>query len=841
MLVHSFFQNAYLVMFIYALNWPRYWNWYFPCLALALILNAVWFRTVDPKQKQFLLSYSPILIGTSIFLNLTGYSFSTYAIAVLIAISSKYILRVGGKNVFNPSCFAVLCLSAYGEGLRVSPHTPGMSPYWILFIVMGGLLTSTVNRRVIASLSYVAGLIFFCAIFYLAGSKYAPIYAFSLTSYLGCLFTFHVLTDPQTSPSKPLEQAAFGVLIGGFDAIFRLLQITESNFVALALSSGLYALWRERQEIAAFWHKNRAPILLRAVPLTALAIVVVGGMRFGYYPKPTEDVFHSEAFASTQSSLKTPAPLHYEEVGETVKFGCAADFNEQGIRTAKHIPDGEAPFPGVAVADYDGDGFPDAMISGREFCLLHNDHGQRFVDVTAQVGLAGQNLAMASFFDLHGQGRQDIFAVTFFGEFRVFENAGDHYVDVTGKMRLPKYNLGEVRSINFLDYDRDGYVDVMISNFPGHKLNDSWRFVDLAFELPKKNFLFKNHGGEFFTDETDALGLRSDEYTHVIGISDMNGDGYPDLFIANDFGRDRILFNRNGRFFEDVSRRTLGNVESRNSMNAEFGDIDNSGRLALYSTNVSLARFRHGMNSLWTNDGTGNFEDKADDFNVGRCGFAWGAKYIDASLDGHLDIFVASGMLQGDTHIWYPYSTWTEIPFWARSLPLLHAIFPRDFDLGGHERNCFFWHHDGTFTDIASEIGLSGDVNGHTVALTDFDNSGRQMILLGGIDTQMRAYRPVLNGNPHWVGIKLVGENQNRDALGARVSVMGRPTYLKELYSGNSPSSQSDSRLVFGLGANAAPVDLEVVWPSGNKQVFHSLQADAYYTLTENSSKSAQR
>lgn len=270
-------------------------------------------------------------------------------------------------------------------------------------------------------------------------------------------------------------------------------------------------------------------------------------------------------------------------------------------------------------------------------------------------------------------------------------------------------------------------------------------------------------------------------------------------------------------------------------MNAEFADVDATGHQDLYVTNISLGRLRNGMNIFWKNKGDGRFENQANDYGIGRCGFAWGAKFLDVDHDGYLDLFVVSGNQAGQQSIWFPLLIWGMVPNFLKASPLIAKEFPKNGEYAGRQQKCFFWRHNGRFLDVADAVGLGDKGESRSVALIDLDNSGNTAVLTGNFrGPPVSLYRPVLKIKNHWIGFNLVGSTSNRDAFGAKISLIEpKNSYTKEIYPGNVVAAQSDKRAVFGLGKDTAPVTAEVWWPSGTHQKISGLAPDSYHTIVE--------
>ena len=823
-----FSQFTYFLICIYMLGWSRYWHWYLGAISLSFLLNGVAFYFLASRDRgKFLVSLSPVIIATSISLFVTCYSFFSYFLPVTIAILSKFLIRVDGRHIFNPTSIALITLVAYGEGVYSVPVVMGTNPKWLIYFLLMGTATTFFAGRIVASYTYIAIFAALQGALLLLGDPSSMIHLASLMSVASLLFVFHFFTDPKTSPANRLEQVYFGGMIAVFDVILRQAEVMASPLVALTLTSSFFALVKA----------SRSATFSRFLPIGTVATILIFGMTWGYFPPPRANIYGYGIYQPTESHAEEKAPFEFEdETRETGLdyLGVASITTVRGKDKGKSLAFNYLNAPGIAVGDFDRDGYADILSVGDDygFFLMKNEGGRKFADVTERAGLGDlqrRPMLRAFFFDYNNDGYLDIFAVDGRNRFLLAENQ-------RGKFAAPKplpgdvaRNSGVIKSIGFVDYDRDGFLDVILANFPAV-------LDDTAPKAPKpapKTYVLKNHGGKYFSDESVALGFSGADFNHVIGISDMNEDGWPDLYYANDFNRDRLFLNQGGKRFQEQTRSILGPIRGRAGMGAEFADIDENGHQSLYVSQASTGRFRHGQNYLWQKQTDGTFANVADDYGLGRCGFSWGAKFMDPDLDGKLDLFVASGLKSGNKPIWFLSGIWNTIPNFLKSNLEVLKFLPEDADNAGHQRSCFFWNRDRKFTDVAPTVGLGDVIDGHSVVLIDMDNSGTQSVVVGSFRNSLHIFRPRLESKPNWLGIRLRGTSSNREGLGAKVSLLGRKAAVREAYFNNSVASQSDPRLVFGLGKESGAMDVLVQWPSGKQQTVKALTPNRYHEIVE--------
>jgi hypothetical protein len=287
--------------------------------------------------------------------------------------------------------------------------------------------------------------------------------------------------------------------------------------------------------------------------------------------------------------------------------------------------------------------------------------------------------------------------------------------------------------------------------------------------------------------------------------------------------------------FADESGKSGVQSYGRNAMNAEVADFDNTGNFGVYSTNVTLPGMSLAGNVLWRGNGRGQFENAAFQAKVNSCGWSWGAKFLDLNRDGWLDLFVTSGYWKGrsDKSYYYPLSTANALPVF---LAKFQDIYPptRDYSHSDTNKNCVFLRHGQTFVDVSEQAGASVASLGKGVAVIDFDNDGTEDVIVTSTAGRPLLFKNTVKGSSHWIGLKLHGRRQNRDAWGSIVSlVTADGPQMRELYPANGFKSESDSRLYFGLGEQTKISKMEVTWPDGHKQRLKNYKIDHYQDVTE--------
>jgi hypothetical protein len=530
--------------------------------------------------------------------------------------------------------------------------------------------------------------------------------------------------------------------------------------------------------------------------------------------------------------LITPATLILLAADEPVRFtdvtvSAGIKFTHNSGRAGKKwLP--ETMGAGCAFFDADGDGWLDILlINGKDWtsrgrrstaALYRNNHDGTFTDITKGSGLDieiyGLGVAIA---DYDNDGREDVY-ITALGGDRLFHNdGGGHFRDVTRESGA--VNDGFAASAAWFDYDRDGKLDLFVANYVQWKpASDLWCSLDGSTKsyctpesykgmAPK---LFHNLGGGKFEEVSAKAGL-ADATSKSLGVAvfDFNGDGWPDLFVANDTQPNKLYRNlHDGRFKEEGVAAGVAFGEdgvARGAMGVDAADYDRSGR-----PHLIVGNFSNQMLGLYHNEGNGLFVDEAPRSTVGRSSLltlAFGLFFFDYDLDGYPDIFAANGHIEEEIGRVQPKIQYQELPL------LLHNAMKGRFD----QVNAF-----------TKPIVARGAAYG------DFDRDGDLDILISTNNGPAYLYRNDGGNRNHWLQLKLTGSKSNRDGIGAvvRVTSAGGMQW-QTVHSGSSYCSASDLALTFGLGRDASAGTIEVEWPSGSKQKLTNVAANQRMEIKE--------
>ncbi|HYW42988.1 MAG TPA: CRTAC1 family protein [Bryobacteraceae bacterium] len=533
------------------------------------------------------------------------------------------------------------------------------------------------------------------------------------------------------------------------------------------------------------------------------------------------------AVAAASAAVVSPGGITFTDV--TAAAGIHFVHNA-GRAGKKYLP--ETLGAGCAFFDADGDGWPDILlINGKDFtprgrrslpALYRNNHNGTFTDITAGSGLDVEMYGMGvAIGDYDNDGRDDVYITALEGD-RLFHNEGNgKFRDVTKAAGIHNASFGT--SAAWLDYDRDGKLDLFVANYvewsPEHDLWCSLDGATKSYCTPEsyhgtRSRLFHNLGGGRFEDVAERAGL-GDPTSKSLGVAvlDYNGDGWPDLFVANDTQPNKLYRNLgNGAFREEGLAAGVAFGEdgvARGAMGADAGDYDRSGRAHLL-----VGNFSNQMLGLYHNEGNGLFVDEAPSSTVGRASLlslAFGVFFFDYDLDGFPDIFSANGHIEDEIGRVQPKVSYRESPL------LFH-------NLGNHK-----------FANVTGDMGAAFNrpIVARGAAYADYDHDGDLDVLISTNNGPAILYRNDGGNRNHWISVRLAGTKSNRDGIGAVVrveSASGKQWNM--VRSGSSYCSQSDLALTFGLGKDTS-ASLSVEWPSGIKQQVGSVAADQRITIQE--------
>jgi enediyne biosynthesis protein E4 len=496
---------------------------------------------------------------------------------------------------------------------------------------------------------------------------------------------------------------------------------------------------------------------------------------------------------------------------------------------------------GCAFFDYDNDGWMDMYLVNSGKCdfydpspplwnaLYHNNRDGTFTDVTEKAGVIGggygQGVAVG---DYDGDGFPDLY-VTQYGRSILYHNNGDGtFTDVTEKagVAAPGWSSSAV----WFDYDNDGKLDLFVCRFVEfskglnkecHSGEDATRgYCIPRVYKPMSSWLFHNNGDGTFTDVSKQSGVAG-SLGKAWGVvaTDVSNDGLMDLFVANDTVANFLFMNRGGGKFEEVGEPAgvaySGDGRPRSGMGTDSADFDQDGWMDLFVANIDREFY-----SLYRNNHDESFDDYARRAGIAeptRFLSGWGLKFFDFDNDGNLDLFLANGNPDD----------------------LIEKMAPQV----KYEEPMLLFHNSGKgFTNISAQSGpvFAKPLSARGMAIGDFNNDGAVDVLVSVNNGEPLLLRNNIGAQSHWLGIKLVGKKSNPDAVGARVTYQAQDLKRSQMkVGGGSYLSSHDPRMVLGIGKRPKLDWLEVKWPLPNNAIqrFTDLPINRYITITEGEEK----
>jgi enediyne biosynthesis protein E4 len=583
-------------------------------------------------------------------------------------------------------------------------------------------------------------------------------------------------------------------------------------------------------------------------------------------------------FSTSQSTKSDPKPLaHFMDIAK--KAGLADPVVFGGVDTKKYIL--ETTGTGVAIFDYDNDGWPDIFIVNGTTLendrlsvkpptshLYRNNHDGTFTDVTQKAGLThtgwGQGVCVG---DYDNDGWEDLY-VTYYGKNVLYHNNGDGtFTDVAEKAGVAGSGKAWGNGCAFVDYDRDGHADLIVANYvdfdlstapaPGDRATCMWKGAPVMCGpqglRPANNTLYRNRGDGTFEDVTAKAHIDKADGHYSLSVStlDYDNDGWPDIFVACDSTASILYHNNHDGTFTDVAiiAGAAFNEDGRAQagMGSTVADYNGDGKLDIFKTN-----FSDDTATLYRNNGNGTFDDVTFPAGLGLNTkyLGWGTMFFDFDNDGWPDLLLVNGHVYPEVDSQHLGSTFQE---------------PR-----------ILYHNNGngTFADISAEAGpgITSSNSSRGLAIGDLWNDGRLNAVISNMNSPPSLLVNDIRTANHWIAFRLVGafpttrkqpstRSQNassmqaaepregssssprstafyssRDALGARITLKaGSRIFVDEARSGSSYDSNNDMRVHFGLGLLTKLDSIEVRWPSGLTERFDSLGVDKTHTIKEGS------
>ena len=589
--------------------------------------------------------------------------------------------------------------------------------------------------------------------------------------------------------------------------------------------------------------------------------------------------------ATEETLSRAREPIFLDITGQAL--GQIQSYKNQMLRGVDHwrtVLDGACGIDvygnnGVAVGDIDNDGFDDIYVcqpAGLPNRLYRNRGDGTFEDVTQTSGVGVLDAtACALFADFENKGLQDLLVVCGSGPLLFLNQGNGRFALKRDAFKFDQPPQGTFTQAALADYDRDGRLDVYFCLYSYYLGLDQYHYPAPYFDARNgpPNFLFHNEGNATFQDRTAAAGLNvdNDRYSFACAWGDFTSNGWPDLYVANDFGRSNLYRNNGDGTFTSVS--TQAGVEDPGAgMSACWFDADGDGNQDIYVANMwsaaglrvseqklfreqeaesirALYRGHARGNSLYRNLGNGRFKNMSSEAGVEMGRWAWSSDAWDFDHDGYPDLYIANGYISGsDSHdlssfFWRqvvaksPESA-TPSPNYERGWNAINELIRSDASWSGPERNVFYLNNrNGTFSEISGTAGLDFPDDGRAFALADLDHDGRLEIVLKNRNSpQLRILHNAMSDIGGSIAFRLRGKNSNRDAIGAAVTVEaaghGQTKYVQ---AGSGFLSQHTKELFFGVGSVEGPLRAMIRWPNGATQSFEHLPVSHRIEVEEGS------
>jgi enediyne biosynthesis protein E4 len=528
-------------------------------------------------------------------------------------------------------------------------------------------------------------------------------------------------------------------------------------------------------------------------------------------------------------------------------------FEEIAARSGLHFVTENSPTPnknqietmpgGIGLFDYDRDGFLDVYLVGgaaipslrKESAaywnrLFHNNHDGTFTDVTEKAAVAGAGYGMGvAIGDYDNDGWPDLFLANVTGN-QLFRNNGDGtFTDITEKAGVGGALLDGKKmwsvGAGWFDYNNDGLLDLFVVNYCKWEVDkdpicslagDVRGYCHPKYYAPLHNTLYRNNGDGTFTDVSEAMGIAAHFGKGMsVSFADYDGDGFMDIFVANDTTRNFLFHNLAGKKFEEIGVEAgiAYNIHGSalSGMGSDFRDVNNDGRPDIWHTAIEHETF-----PMYLNRGGGNFFDAtaSSGLALATAGMSgWGNGMYDFDNDGWKDLFVARSNVVDNIRLVFPDRRYTEP----------NSVFR---NLG-----------NGRFEDVSASAGADFQLEAahRGVAFGDLDNDGRVDLVVSVLGGPVKVFHNVSANDQHWVLLNLVGTKSNRMAIGAQVRITTEDgnSQWNHVSTAIGYASSSDNRVHFGLGSNQLIREIQIRWPSGMKQQIRNAGVDRVMTIEE--------
>ncbi|TAN12593.1 MAG: CRTAC1 family protein [Chitinophagaceae bacterium] len=594
---------------------------------------------------------------------------------------------------------------------------------------------------------------------------------------------------------------------------------------------------------------RKVPFIITTIIFAVLLIIMALSSRPG--------LFHGEDTAIQKEAALKKYGFYLEPDNEQagIHFRHESPQLDPKIKNIEHLIASMG--ASVSVTDFNQDGWDDIYFTnsrtGSQNALYRNLHNGKFENVAGQMGVAdlnkkGTGVCMGAVWgDYDNDGYPDLLVYKW-GKPLLFHNeGGKKLVDVTAGSGLPAWV--NANCAVWFDFNRDGRLDLFIGSYYNEAFNlqdlNTTKIMPESFRYANngsRNYLLENMGNGKFKDVTAEYGLTSTKWTLAAGTVDLNGDGYPDLFVANDYGVNQLFMNDSGKRFVEVgSQSGIGNIP-KSGMCVAFGDIDDSGLIGIYNTTITEKGILIQDNNYWqpiqeaVKSPYPKFVNLAQLAGIENAGWSWGAQFGDLNNDGYQDLYVANGFISGKSRrsYWYDYAKVTsgnkEIIGDAKNWPDMKGK-----SLSGYEMDKIWLNNgDGTFQDVSRKVCPPATYDGRAVAMADLWNNGALDVIVANQNNIPIIYKNIIQNHNNWIELDLRGTISNADAVGAKVLVeWDGKKQMQVVTDGIGFSSENSHRLHFGLDKSNQIDRIIIYWPSGKITTLTNPQINQLHVIKE--------
>lgn len=849
------------VMGFSEIDYPVYYIIFFS-LAIDFILGISLFG--KPKSPL-----SAVIIALAASILIESRFIVVYLIAVFLAHLSKALLVKNGRHFFNPANFGCVLVLLFLPNIAVSvPQMFAHNNYvYYLFLFLGFSVSFAANQAIV-SISWIAGFAFFSVL---------RSYVFDLPLFLSAaaifsptflLFSFHMITDPATAPKSNMNKVKYGLFVSLIDAIPRIFFLPNSPLFSLFIwGVVVYSFSLNKDKV-----KSQKKIYFSRAFITAACISALSYLLFtgGYRIPSTKLNFWDE--------VPETYPNHHQAKFKLSNEASNFKFVHQNPKVAnklqKHLSF-NYPAPGVAVEDFNNDGWLDIFIPNGQLSYSQgffiNQNGKKFINAEKKWFAKVQravDLAILSpvLIDVNRDGFVDVLLTGYGCPRFLINNKGTEFIDKTNQYLGSKCeHLGSSAPFDFND---DGFIDLYVAgevpvNVDIHKginLNNWTPSNPIDALNAQRNRILINVEGKYFK-KVNSVADKNTRWSADVGIADIDQDGYFDIIVANDFGRDEYFKIKEGEL-EAWPPHSI-HYDRGNGMNVSFlwPDPRKSKFPISYISNNWVPSHKQIGNYAWVYDDKAKaLKDISYDLGIFQCGWSWAATFADFDNDSFQDLFVANGFIskKKPKNNLMAYKNEFLMSIVLSSSPTLFETTERIdvrskinkepeerfydyFDLdpeintAGFQRDCFFYNKgDNDFEEISAMAGFREFTDSRGAVAADFTNTGRLDLVVSVQEDRALFFKNQFKKVQNYISLILVDRYNNKLTPGVKVFLKGKEIQAIKVTEGGRSSfaSFNGSRIHFGV-ADETKVDIKIDWPSGKAQIIEALPVNGVYVINE--------